>query len=146
MNNTVETLNELTREFLKLHAKLTSEDSLWSIQWKFRGEIPNQDKQGVYAFLNDAKEVIYIGVGASKGDGIYEGAGLGRRLSRIWQVSKDSKEDSDGIKLYEPTDKYSYIDSIVTFAFDTKEWYLAYALEYYLISKMKPEKNRVGKG
>jgi len=144
MNKTIEHLNEATSTFLELHAKSTKVAE-WSEPWRFKGEIPNQAKQGVYAFLNTDQEVVYIGVGASKGDGIYEGAGLGRRLGRVWKKHTTTPTDVDGVKLYEPTDKYTYVDSIITFAFDIQEWYLAYALEYYLISELRPEKNKLGK-
>ena len=144
MSKTIEHLKEATSTFLELHAKSTKVAE-WSEPWSFKGEIPNQAKQGVYAFLNTDQEVVYIGVGASKGDGIYEGAGLGRRLGRVWKKHTTTPTDVDGVKLYEPTDKYTYVDSIITFAFDIQEWYLAYALEYYLISELRPEKNKLGK-
>jgi len=144
MSKTIESLNNATSTFLEQHAKSTK-DVGWSTPWRFKGEIPNQAKQGVYAFLNTDQEVVYIGVGASKGDGIYEGAGLGRRLGRVWKKHAITPTDKDGVKLYEPTDRYKYLDSVITLALDPKEWYLAYALEYYLISELRPEKNKLGK-
>lgn len=145
MNNTQGDLNSLTKKFLDEHSKNKYTEPLWSEQWKFKGEIPNQAKQGVYAFLDENSEVVYIGVGASKGGGIYEGAGLGSRLGRIWKKHSLTPLHEDGSKLYEKTDSYKYIHSVVTFALEPTEWYLAYALEYYLISKMLPTKNKLGK-
>jgi hypothetical protein len=73
-----------TKVFLARHWQIekldTDEVPFWSRAYSFQGTCPNQDRPGCYALLDD-KEVIYIGVGASRGHGIYEGCGLGHRLN-----------------------------------------------------------------
>lgn len=52
---------------------------------------PNYLKAGIYAFVKD-EEIIYVGVGASKGGGIYPDRGLSRRFQfSIRVVDREEK-------------------------------------------------------
>jgi len=98
----------------------------------FRGEVPNNSKKGCYALLFK-DEIVYIGVAI--GDS-YEGSGLGSRISNYWNY--DSNEN--GVRTYEPTVKG--INSIITLPFTPNDFYLAAALEVYLIQKLNPPNNK----
>ena len=132
-----------TDQFFDLHWPHDEERPSWSDAWSFAGEIPNQRLQGCYAILL-GESVVYIGVGAGKGSGIYEGAGLGSRLHRYWRTHSKTPKAPDGTSLYEPTGEWAGATGIATIGFPAGRGYLAYALEPYLIGHLKPERNVVG--
>jgi hypothetical protein len=108
----------------------------WSKEhWYFKGTIPGNDKSGCYALFK-GEELIYIGVGIAKGGGVYENCGLGDRLKRYYKrvVQGEYVHALDW-----------EVDNIATIAFDPKHYYLAAALEIYLIDKLKPAKNKAHK-
>ncbi|HFD32907.1 MAG TPA: hypothetical protein ENJ28_09420 [Gammaproteobacteria bacterium] len=132
-----EELKKYTNEFFEKHwciQKIQAPPPQWSQEYYLKGCMPNHDKQGVYAFLTE-KEVIYIGVGASRGSGRYRGHGLGKRIQGYTRcIGKD---------LYEATDqKLKDADSIVTLGFEQEYSYLALALESFLISRLSPKYNK----
>ncbi len=141
--NTVDVLKNKTVEFFNLHWPKDNDYPYWSDIWRFLGTIPNNDKQGCYALIKDNK-VVYMGVGASKGSGIYTGAGLGNRLHKYWRKKGNNKQNVDS-REYKPSKKYkNKIDGIITLGFD-KYNYLALALELFLIRELKPTMNVIGK-
>ena len=114
----------------------------WSEPWDWKSEIPGQSKRGCYAlFHND--DVIYIGVGIGKSTEKYDGAGLGDRLKRYWQLNKGEDKVE---RRYQPTSDWHKITTIRTISFDKEHYHLAAALEIFLIRKLKPTKNNVHKG
>lgn len=133
---TVEDLEKSTVEFFK---KFCNEDLLnnqpkWSEKWLFKGTVPNNDKKGLYDHLEN-DEVTYIGLGIGQS---FDGSGLGSRISRYWKKSKDYSTKNP---LYTPSvDK---VDAIITLPFSDYNFYLACALEVYLIQKLSPIKNRL---
>lgn len=92
--------------------------------------------RGCYALFRN-QEVIYIGVGISKGTGMYENCGLGFRLKKYWKVNKDPEARTK----YQPTNDWIELSSIMTIGFDKEHYSLAAALEIYLIDKLQPERN-----
>jgi len=131
-------LNEITSLFFQKHWNISSEPlPEWSEEWSFNGTIPNHDKQGCYALYSNS-EIIYIGVGIGNGDGNHEGCGLGNRLKRYWKVNKNINPKSKYIQ----TERWEEVTSIKTIGFPPEYFYLAAALEIFLIDKLKPIRNK----
>lgn len=132
----VSNLLELTSEFFQKHWNLASIDASapsWSSLYKFEGSLPSYDKQGVYAFVK-GNEVTYIGVGASSnGAGRYAGHGLGKRFQAYTKVQNDK---------HVPTDpRLLDAGGMMTIGFEPGHAYLAYALEMFLVGRIKTEHN-----
>jgi hypothetical protein len=131
-----------TRRFFELHwtKEIIGYPPEWSsIHTDFR-KIPNYDKQGVYAFVKDY-EITYIGVGTSRGGGLYRGNGLSARVMKYCRwIDKPNN-------IYGPIDaRLKEAGAIVTIGFEQNCAYLANALEIYLISKLQPKYNIVRTG
>ncbi len=137
-------LENQTKQFFERHWNLEISYPEWDGRWRFGpGEIPNQNKQGCYALLDDADTIIYIGVGAGRVSGKYEGCGIGSRLNQHWRVKNKSKNAPLSEREYEPISKWKErgVSSILTLGFPEGYGYLAYALEAYLISILSPQFN-----
>ncbi len=130
----IEELEETTNEFFDKFCKkgLFNLRPNWSPKWRFRGELPNNSKKGCYAHLN-GNEVVYIGMAIGDSN---EGSGLGSRISSYWKYASSE----NGVRIYNPTVKG--IDSIITLPFTPNDFYLAAALEVYLIQELEPPKNK----
>lgn len=129
-----------TQAFFKIHWNETilGMPPQWSaIHNDFR-KIPNYDKQGVYAFVK-GEEITYIGVGTSRGGGIYRGNGLSARVMKYCRwLDKET---------YGPIDeRLKDAGALVTIGFEQEHAYLANALEIYLISKLQPKYNYIKVG
>ncbi|MBK5212565.1 MAG: hypothetical protein JJE55_02750 [Flavobacteriaceae bacterium] len=107
----------------------------WSNKWTFKGTLPYNNEKGCYAHLNKKDEVIYVGLGISNSN---QGSGIGSRVSKYWT---STNEYVDSEKLYKSAD--DNVTSIVTIPFKDDTFYLAPALETYLIQKLTPTKNRI---
>lgn len=110
----------------------------WSEPWYFKEEIPNQKSRGCYALFDESGHLLYIGIGIGTNgkEGPYTGRGLGARLGRIYRTV--------GKFVYEPAEKYTEVHHIRTLNFKTSEadyFWLAAALEIYLIQDLKPRDN-----
>ena len=122
-----------TQEFFEKFCSESLSIPKWSVAWQFKSTLPNNESKGCYAHL-DGEQVTYVGLAI--GDS-YGGSGIGSRVSRYW---KKNPTHSSSNPLYMPTvDK---VTSIITLPFTTDNYYLAAALEVYLIDKLSPEKNR----
>lgn len=133
-------INQTTIFFEYYWSALNGQPPIWSEKWDFDSEIPNNEKQGCYALLRD-DFVIYIGVGISKGSGIYKNCGLGYRLKKYWKRNKEQFAKTH----YQTREEWNEINSIITIGFDNKHYFLAAALEIYLIDRLKPKKNTLHK-
>lgn len=105
----------------------------WSEPWFFKGELPHNESKGCYAHILN-NEITYVGLGIGKS---YGGSGLGSRIKSYWRFT-GNKEGS--LRIYEPTVKD--VDSIITIPFNKDDFYLAAALEVYLIQNLDLKKNR----
>jgi hypothetical protein len=123
-----------TKEFFDKFWCLENDPPSWSDEWYFKGELPNNQSKGCYAHLLD-NEVTYVGLGIGKS---YGGSGLGSRISNYW---KYSGKINNGERIYEPTVKD--VDSIITLPFCNDDFYIAAALEVYLIQNLDLKKNKV---
>lgn len=135
-HTSVDNLKLLTEDFFSKHWNPEAIDSAIpqrSMLYKFDGSLPNYDKQGVYAFVKNG-EVTYIGVGASSnGTGRYAGHGLGKRFLSYSKVENGKHVPTD-TRLIEA-------GSMITIGFEPEQSYLAYALEMFLIGKIKTQYN-----
>ena len=139
-------LQAATNAFLDLHWPAGESRPEWSEPWTFVGTIPNQEAKGTYALV-DGDAVVYVGVGAGRGSGQYRDAGLGSRLHKYWRKHPTDPTTTDGKAQYVPSEawrKETDAPAIVTISFPPDRFYLAYALEPFLISKLKPEGNTIG--
>lgn len=140
-NSTFENLKSLTQHFFELYWNIEKLGlpPLWSeIDNRFR-PIPNYDKRGVYAFIKGT-EITYIGVGAAKGSDKYPNHGLSARFQKYCNWIDEPND------IYGATDK-RLIDagSITTIGFAPEHAHLSYALEIFLIYRMQPQHNKVGR-
>ena len=139
-------LRATTEAFLDLHWPAGEGRPEWSEPWAFVGTIPNQEAKGIYALVH-GEAVVYIGVGAGRGSGQYKNAGLGSRLHRYWRKHPTEPLTVSGETRYVPSKVWGDVTeatTIVTLGLPLDRFYLAYALEPFLISKLKPERNRIG--
>jgi len=147
MGNTKKTISdveETTKSFLQLHwngEQLSGIElpDVWAA-YNLKGAIPYGDRQGCYALLND-NHVIYIGLGASRGGGLYREHGIGARLvNHVLRWDRSIAADIEN-RVYVPQDRWSSITEIYTYGFPSGYGYLACSLEAYLISRLDPREN-----
>lgn len=137
---TIDHLNSVTNDFFSRYWNpKNGKVPIWvKSEWDFNGTIPNHDKQGCYALLKN-DEIIYIGVGISKGSGIYKNHGLGYRLKRYFKVNKNLQLNPNK---YLPTENWQELTGIITIGFPNEHFCLASALEIYLVYHLNPTQNK----
>lgn len=144
---TVFDLRQRTRIFLTRHwdpERLGAPHPSWSKPWRFQGGIPNHKLPGCYALLK-GDEVVYIGTGAGKGKLRYQGSGLGSRLQRYCSRDFTVKATDPAGRQYKPTARAPGITALATIGFHPRYWYLAPALEAFLIDRLHPKRNAIGR-
>ena len=147
----IDELKAKTHQFFKLHWSLDNPPPQWDGFWYFQGTIhqdkpgiPNQDKPGCYALLEEGDNVAKIGVGAGPAPGDYQHAGLGKRLHEYWRVDKNYSDLPTEERKYKPSEDYAeWLTGIMTIGFDKDYGYLARALEAFLIAELEPPKNKI---
>jgi hypothetical protein len=135
-------LTELTNLFFSMHWNIEEEKPSWDFTWNFIGPVPNYLLGGVYALLR-GEEVIYIGLGASRGSGIYKDRGISRRL--MSHVCLSAPKNSEFSVVLRERWQILKIDKVATLGFSPERNYLAAALEDFLISGINPIANTVKK-
>lgn len=132
------TLNDLelaTERFFSMHWNTSAtgaEPPEWSGWHEFKGSAPNYQLGGCYTlFSGDSLE--YIGLGASRGGGLYVDHGISRRLSS--HVYQRDKERGQGWLKLRPG--WENITSIFTIGFQARHSHLAAALESFLIREFE---------
>ena len=105
------------------------EDSPKWLHWpEFKGSVPNYQFGGCYA-LFEGQTLLYIGLGASKGGGLYPEHGISRRLmSHVLRIDREK-----GPEWSKPRTGWETVDSISTIGFPSSTVHLAPALETFLI-------------
>lgn len=136
---TFKEIQEETILFFDKHwpIKNRKEYPTWNSDWNWQGSIPNYDKGGLYALFNNESQLVYVGLGISRGDGRYKESGISRRL--LAHVITTNKEKGRGH--YIPKNNWPEVKFISTIGFNSEFTYLAAALEIYLIEKFKPSRN-----
>ena len=114
----------------------------WSASpYIFQGEIPNGTRRGCYAIL-EGQEVVYIGLGAKRGSGRYEGHAIDSRLKKGYlrrdRRHKSASENRSRI----PVKKWASMTAIYTIGFPDECSYLAHSLEAYLLLQLSPRRNK----
>lgn len=131
-------LVEATNQFFDRHwvDELAGSRPTW-MQWQpfLFGSVPNHQYAGCYAVFFGS-ELRYIGLGASRGGGIYVEHGISRRL-RDHVTKSDRSRGKEWDKLRE---KFFGATSIYTLGLPTAP-YLAASLETYLIRSLFPPMN-----
>ncbi|GAA5214665.1 GIY-YIG nuclease family protein [Corallincola platygyrae] len=136
-------LKEATDVFFKRHWDKSSHTQPyeWVANWPWRGSVPHHDKAGVYALIDGEGEIVYVGLGASRGGGLYKEHGISRRLlSHV--ITTDTAK---GRGNYKPKPKWQGVVDIAAIGFSPNFSYLAPALEDYLIGELEPKRNKVKK-
>lgn len=133
-------LNMITNEFFKKHWCIGAEVPNWNDSWNWCGPVPNFDLGGLYALFASDK-LIYIGLGNSRGGGIYKNHGISRRL--IAHVLVTSSNDS--LRSYDLQERWKNlgVDKLVTIGFPADFDYLSPALEDFLIGRLNPAENSI---
>lgn len=103
------------------------------------GSVPQQG--GVYALFDGDKNIVYIGLGISRGGGIYKECGISKRLL----AHVITRDHDKGGGSYKPQEKWGEVVDIGAIGFPGEYAYLAAALEDYLIGDLNPPRNRVKK-
>jgi hypothetical protein len=143
---TIATLKSGTREFFSRHwdRRRLGPAPTWSSAWEFLGGIPNNDRPGCYVLLQ-GEDVVYIGSAVGKGKARYPNSGLGGRLQAYCSRDFSVKASDVASRRYKPTATANGVTALATIGFETKHWYLATALELFLIDRLRPKRNRVGR-
>jgi hypothetical protein len=100
------------------------------------GSVPNYDMGGCYALFANS-ELLYVGLGASKGGGPYANHGISRRLM-AHVLASDRHRGASWSKLRDP---WGDVTALYTIGFPNGVAYLAAALESFLIRELDPPRN-----
>ena len=130
----------LSKSFFEKHWGIPEDHPEWDFSWEWIGPVPYHKFGGLYALLND-ETVLYIGLGNSRGAGIYQEHGISRRL--LAHVLDTAPEDHN--KSYLPKDRWHNlgVTKVATLGFPNSVNYLAPALEDFLIGELNPIENSV---
>lgn len=129
-----------TELFFKRHWEIEDNFPHWDFSWSWRGPVPNHLLGGLYALFSGEK-LLYIGLGASRGGGIYQDRGISKRLmAHVLQSAPMTSNVS-----YIPRDRWHQlgVDLIATIGFPKDCDYLAPALEDFLIGQLNPPQNSI---
>jgi hypothetical protein len=133
-------LESATLEFFKRHwvSQVLGMPPLSWRKWEsfLSGSVPYHDTAGCYALFEDAA-LIYVGLGASRGGGIYDGYGLSRRLMGHVICADRGR----GVGWSKLTSAWSTVTELFTLGFSKELSYVAASLETHLIRQLKPPRN-----
>jgi hypothetical protein len=124
----------LTQSFFAKHWGVEAEEPEWDFSWEWRGPVPNYLVGGVYALFKGG-EVLYVGLGNSRGGGIYQDRGISRRL--MAHVIKSAPSGSGKDSVLRERWEAAGVDKVATLGFPEELNYLAPALEDFFNRKAK---------
>ena len=130
----IEDLEKTTVEFFGKFCKENISRPNWSDKWEFYNTLPHNNHKGCYAHLID-NEIVYIGLAIGNS---FDGSGLGARVSKYWKKSADYSNTNQKY-----TSTVKDVTSIITLPFLDDTFYLAAALEVYLIQHLEPPRNKI---
>jgi hypothetical protein len=130
----VNDLEKTNNEFFYKFCKEDISRPNWSNRWCFKDTLPNNDYKGCYAHLVNG-EVVYIGLAIGNS---FDGSGIGARVSKYWKKSVDYDSTN---QIY--TSTVEGITAIITLPFEPNNFYLAAALEVYLIQHLDLPRNKI---
>lgn len=131
-------LVKLTSDFFQAHWGQSEPIPEWDFSWGWTGPVPSHDKGGIYALFRK-EELLYIGLGNSRGSGIYSNRGISNRLlAHVIQIAPPNSSAT-----YEPRTRWQDlgVSTVGTLGFPHEVNYLALALEDYLIARIDPPEN-----
>lgn len=134
----VQDLEAATSAFFSLHWNTTVSGvpPAWEPWTTFlEGSVPNYQYGGCYALFSES-ELVYVGVGASRGGGLYPQHGISRRLM-AHVLRSDRANGPNRSKLL---DSWADTTALWTIGFRSCD-YLAPALESFLIRSLAPPRN-----
>jgi len=135
----LEQLSKATSDFFDRHWDLSELPPIWNPPWRFQGENHGQDAPGCYALIH-GENVHYIGVATRHVEGRYAGSSLGARIANYWE-----RVPGTPAGIYRPVSRWTdKIDGIIMIRLPESRWYLALALEGYLIAELRPSENVSG--
>lgn len=140
---TINGLKQATKRFMNLHWHADSgPEPDWSDGFPINGTsglVTNGNMSGCYAIVKE-DELLYVGVGRSMSKGIYKDNALDTRIRRhVYRVHRASNT-----YMALPKWKDAGATHVVTIGFPTEVFYLASALEEFLIYALTPPHNTVG--
>lgn len=128
-----------SKDFFDKHWGVHGDVPQWDFSWRWNGAVPNYLLGGLYALLSGDR-LIYIGLGASRGGGLYQERGISRRLiAHVISSAADRNAGRDYV-LQSRWDDLG-VDVVATIGFPLEYAYLAPALEDYLIGRLNPPEN-----
>jgi len=143
------TLSELkmcTEEFFKHHwPKHLGSPPSWSDRWTSKGSVPGGTSAGCYALFDVEDLVGYVGLGASKGGGSYVDFGIQTRVLKYFLWDKSIPAPTNHDRVFKPRVDKMWVNGVRTISFPKEYFYLAPALEAYLIWKLEELRNVNGK-
>ncbi|MGH1460740.1 MAG: hypothetical protein ACRBB6_01770 [Neptuniibacter sp.] len=133
----MDNLIQETSDFFNRHWHGDLPVPTWNFDWAWKGPVPNYLLGGLYALFRD-ESLIYIGLGRS---GVARGISA-RLESHVLAISGEG--ESYG---YVPQEKWQKlgVNRLATIGFPPELSYLSPALEDYLIDRLQPIANSVGK-
>lgn len=100
------------------------------------GSVPSFDRGGCYALFR-GNELWYVGLGISRGSGLYAHHGLSKRLMSHVYRSHPTKRD----RWLALKPNWEGVTGLYTIGFEHEHAYLAAALEQFLIRTLAPRRN-----
>jgi|GEM_PF-6098450 len=132
----MEKVKKLTEEFFNKFLKIKNRDLAFSEiydlvkDWLPSEQYPNGNSPGIYFLLDKNKDIYYIG--CSK-------ISISSRLNVYFKYDKQDRN-----KCYK-TKGSEDVFYIITYPMENDLKYFVYSLELYLIEKVRPKVNKVGK-
>lgn len=134
-------LDQLTNAFFQRHWQTSfGPTPMWNEPWSTTGQgpIPCHDMQGCYS-LYQGEQLVYVGLGASRGAGLYVGHGIGKRLySHVLRVDA-ARGVQNNKGFYCPREKWAHVTHLRTIGLPAGYGYLAPALELFLLNRLAPD-------
>jgi hypothetical protein len=131
---TIADLEEATSRFFKMHwnePAISLSPPSWLGWHEFHGSVPNFQNAGCYA-LFEGRSIVYVGLGASKGGGLYTEHGISRRL--LSHVLR--RNPTLGKSWYSTRPPWEQVTAIYTIGFNSEFAHLSPALESFLIREL----------
>jgi hypothetical protein len=139
-------VKKLTNDFLDKHWNISNVKPEGWKKYSFQGGLEDGSSPGCYAITKN-EDIVYIGLGASRGWGNYKDSGLGARLLNhviMWDKPRPAEKDKRYYK-FKPKWQDEKVTNLYTIGFPKGYGYIACALEAFIISNLKemPKYNKI---
>lgn len=141
-----DSLKITTEAFFQLHWSFKQKPyPRWCNEWTWTGPLTDHARGGLYALLDERDELLYVGLGVSRSLGRYSEHGISRRLLSHVVTTARAPDGSKVPGTYTTKARWQNVEKVCTLGFAPDVAYLAPSLEFYLISQLKPPRNKTGK-